>query len=604
MEGVIYQQTANNGPPPPPPTTTTTTPRNLTELPTEIIEGILEWLVPPPPEIGESKPVAFSQMVEGEFWHDFILCRRALAKVCLVSRGLASIARPLLYRNIAVWEEESLVLLFRTLVENPTLGSWNRFLACQMTLTAPGVIRNIRNAVHKHVQDIKPASEPQVIMRTIEPVLKMTKILQTYPFGVDLLPQTLLSYILMLLPKLETLLLWVPMWDNEDEYDALIGNVKEMKQQIKSPEHMPFQHLHTVMFQGNPAIFEHLTVDDCDCDIPDVWGVQPRHYHEMLACFPALNTLEAWADDGYWSHPKDPMDDVDFGGFGFHAVAEGNHPPYLAGIKHIYLHQSYAAPMHLNRLLKNAPDLQTLYMAPRYESPDKHYEPLSPSASSWMDQTEDDPNTLDTGLRLYAGKLKSLDVGWLNVRLVGMGENEIGYEGRLPSLPQLTNLERLCIQLSTLYGPTASSAASSQYQLIDLLPPNLVELTLEDWWWQYERIMRKMAKWDNQKKLTHYQSHADYRAAATSLLIAFAQALSPAKMPHLKKVLLLCKIPWTWVMTDSEDIQADFHFRFVTEEFRKRGVVFEVSCEDGSAELPTGNRCFVCPIVQISHSQA
>ena len=102
------------------------------------------WVLAPPPEIGETRRIAYNQLNPGDAWFDFTRCRRGLHSMCLVSRHLSEIARPLLYCVVPLWHEAAIVLFFRTLCSKPEYGLWARELASHITLTAPSVIQNFR----------------------------------------------------------------------------------------------------------------------------------------------------------------------------------------------------------------------------------------------------------------------------------------------------------------------------------------------------------------------------------------------------------------------------------------------------------------------------
>lgn len=543
---------------------------HLCTLPLEIIATILECLVPQQPDIGETHPVSYEKLDEGELWYDHTRSRRGLWSMCQVSRQLLAIAQPLLYRVVALLSEESMFLFFRTLTDRPHYGPWTRYLSVHLTLTSLSVIRETRRAVGRLLRTFHPASTPPILMDPIRVALEIMEVslpeLSTYEGDFDDVPQVIVSFILMFLTRLDTLLLQVPVSDDDPEYDALfikMGAARDHFRQFgDTPEHAaltPFQQIHTLLLQGDPELLALWDADDCDCDVPEVFGAQPRLYHAMFAALPALKTLEVSSDDGSWNNMLEE---------GHIFLSGGTTEPYLDGLREIYLHDSVTCPIHLHHILRNAPQLQTLYMTPRLDprfDQRNHHHHHPP--------TEPDPMAFDVALTHHARNLRELDVGWYDC--YGC-YNLIGPEGRLASLASNTTLEKLCIQLAVLFGVSSMTSGGGGPALVDLLPPNLVELTLEDWWWSSLSVYDAMRHWRRQDKLAYYRENSEYRQRAIAMMAHFAAGFR-ARMGKLRKVLLLCKIPWTWEMAGSNgEVDAEFHFREVKEVFKAQGVEFSV----------------------------
>lgn len=554
-------------------------PRPLHEaLPPEILILILEWLVPQAPEIGETRPVSYDKLMPGEPWYDFTRCRRALWSLCLVSRRYADLAKPLLHRVVALLDEDGLFLFFRTLVEAPTIGQLTRHFGVHLTLTRDSAIRETRRAVGRLLRTFRPASEPANLMLPIAKALEVMELslprLSTSAGDFDDVPQVIVAFILMFLTKLTTLLLQVPICDDHPEYTALFLKIQNARSYFLAaaahPEHardpLPFDTIESLMLQGDPELLEHFEHEECDCEIPEVWGSQPRRYYPMFECFPRLHTLEVSTDDGAWSNILDE-------GSSF-LNGDTTNLPYLKGIRHLYIHNSVACPRNLHQVLFNAPDLETLYMTPRRDD-DFYRGPPENSSSAH-------PQALDLALANHARNLRHLDVAWYDVS--GF-ESLIGADGRLGSLPQLARLEKLCIQLAVLYG--TSPAASLHIPLAELLPPNLVELTLEDWWWHNTDTFDDMEHWTARDKLAHYHNQRDYRRLAVQMLEQFAKDCK-SRLAKLKKVMLLVKIPYTWVVEDG--IEIGFHFAQAKKLFKNSGVEFLVEESEGVTDWMIGDK--------------
>ncbi|KAK5659747.1 hypothetical protein OQA88_958 [Cercophora sp. LCS_1] len=536
-------------------------PLQLEMLPAELLSAVLEHLVPQRPEIGETRPVSYDKLVPGEAWYDFTRSRRALWSLCLVSRSFYAMARPLLYHTMAITDEECMFLLLRTLTDDPSHGQWTRFLSVHVTLTRESVVREMRRAVGRHLRSFRPAREPRVIMDLINRALDVMTVtlpaINTSAGDFDEVPQVIMAFILMFLVNLDTLLLQVPICDEHNDYTALFYKLRNVSGHFNKPDTdqslAPLRKIHTLLLQGDPDLLNHFEHEDCNCEFPEVWGCQASQYHPLFEILPALTTLEVSTDDGSWSNLM--IDDIGF-------FLSGGVPPaaYLKGIKHIYLHNSIACPQNLYHVLLNAPNLETMYMDPRKDDILERGPP--------DEGTEADEEALDVALTKYAKNLRRLDVAWFDA---GGYETLIGPEGRLASLPELTKLEQLSIQLAVLYGTQPITVLETP--LADLLPPNLVELTLDDWWWKSNHAFDRMPGWSAVQKVNHYRAQKEYRNMATQMLENFAVD-SREKLPRLKKVMLLCRIPWTWMIEDAVEI--DTHFVETKALFAARGVEFLV----------------------------
>lgn len=524
----------------------------LHSLPSEIIHCILDWVNLERPAIGETRPVRYDSLIPGEDWYTFTRNRRALSSLCRTSKKFLCYAQPLLYKTVAILDEESLVLFFRTIAENANLRPLTRFFSCHITLTRPPVARNVREALEKHCG--KSADY-------VSSVYRFDNISDRTAEGV-------LGFTLLHLPRLETLLLQVPICDDYEEYSTLVSdlvvarnrfpysplhsslNFRPQHVPIRLPPQVPFMQLETLMLQGDPEMREYFENEGCD-EVPEYWGVSVLRYTPLYSISPKLTTLEISSDDG----------DFDFRRNLFTGQDDEESRTILSNMRHIYLHDSVACPRNLHHILSSAPNLETLYMTPRLDDgPLGNY-----LDAQYHDSSEAHPESLDAALTKYAKNLRHLDVGWFEI--FGRG-SLIGADGRLAALSKLRKLEKLCIQLSVLYGNDVAMVP-----LANLLPPNLIELTLEDWWWTDIDAYDEMQDWTVEDKMDHYRSKKDYRANALKSLIQFA-ADSVAAQPKLKRVLLLCHIPWTWMM--EAGLELDFHFGEVKEAFKKRGVEFAV----------------------------
>lgn len=538
----------------------------LTTLPAELLGQILEHLVPEPPEVGETRPVGYDKLLPGEPWFDFTRSRRALRSLCLTSHGLRNLSQPLLYRRIAILDEEGMLLLFRTLSERPTFGNLTRYLSCHLTLTSEAVILETRRVLGRVLRTFQTdmdalGQENRRVRKAMMALLAAFPRLKTREGDFDEMPQMLLYYVLTFMQALDTLLLQIPICDDDPEYVALFdrlshgdpwtgtrlggGVASAASGDGEAGQGQPLQNVRTLLLQGDPELLLYFESDDCRCETPETWGVQARRYWPLFEAIPNLTTLEVSEDDGFWNNVR-------------RRRTNGSRPPYLSGIKHIYLHNSITFPNDLHIILNNAPSLQTLYMTPRRDNHD-----FIPPPEVF--EVEAHPQAFDAALLKRRAKLRHLDVAWFDLRAY---LDLLGPEGRLSSLPQLTRLEKLCIQLATLYG---TDSANLSIPLVDLLPHSLVELTLEEWWWEDSDILATMEIWTRADQARLYGSKGEYRAKALGVLSRFAMEC-PERMPKLRKVTFLTKIPWAWKMDGYVSMEA--HFEETRDLFRSRGIEF------------------------------
>jgi hypothetical protein len=539
----------------------------LLNLPPELLHQILEYLVPEQPDIGGTRPVAYNKLVPSEPWYEYTRCRRGLRSLCLTSRGLYNLAQPLLYRVVSILDEAGLVLLFRTLTQRPELGLFSNYLSCHLTLTREGVIRETRRELGRLIRTFSPdmgALGPDGEHKSVGWALATLKAalphLSTLSGDFDDMPQIIVFFLMQFMKKLEAILLQVPISDRHPEYTALFEKVTEgmgaewrshldepSSPTFSSSRPQGFEHIKTLYLQGDPEMLQHFETDDCDCEVPDIFGVEARRYWPLYNALPNLRTLEVSADDGVWHNvrPRGP---------------DHKRAPYLQGIKHIYLHDSIACPRNMYQVLRNAPQLRTLYMVPRRDDAFLH--------GPEEDNEEAHPEALDNALLRRTTKLRELDVAWWDC--AGY-ESLIGPKGRLSNLPQMTAMEKLCVQLAVLYGTDQQEMLHTP--LVDLLPPNLIELTLEEWWWGDIDDYDYLQEWCGVNQARHWEAKANYRNTALTIMRGFASSCRE-RMPRLRKVSFMTRLPWTWKLEGRVDLKS--HFGEIREIFRGVGIEFLV----------------------------
>ncbi|KAJ4385092.1 hypothetical protein N0V85_008254 [Neurospora sp. IMI 360204] len=576
-------------------------PKSIMDLPPELVNQILDHLIPNLPEIGEPAPEAYGKLVREDPWYDFTRRRSALRNLCLVSHFFADLARPYLYHTIAITSEEVLVLLFRTITENPEYCGWTRSLSCHITLTNSRVVRKTKRCLNKFLPTWREGKGLVFITGYLESL--QIRRASTDPEEYYEMAQGIFGMTITALYSLETLLLQLPAIEDDRDYFELISclritmsyfntdegekcrgylailpeDVRTMiPDRLESEAFTPFQHLTTLLLQGDPSVEDPTTLDEDDLDAgdpPEVFGVQTRHYHPLFELLPALTTLEVSTDDGLFTFLENEEDLTDI-----LAVTRPITSSHLSPAKHVYLHSSVADPRNIGRILRHAPDLETLYMFPRRVDSFHRIPP--------QDATLADEDCLDQVLEKYGKKLKHLDLNWFDCQ---GSEASIGVGGRLSTLPQLKEVEKLCIQFVMLYGDLpAGEQMMQQRPVVDLLPPNLVELTLEDWWWDSLDDFDTFYRWSDEQKEAHYRDKKEYRETVLDMMKGLASVsgrnakpgrYGENKMHKLKRFRFFVRTLPTWLPVDDKGPDVQELFKDVRELFEKAGVEFVVDVD-------------------------
>lgn len=160
--------------------------------------------------------------------------------------------------------------------------------------------------------------------------------------------QLLIARLLPVTPRLETLLLQIPVSDDHSDYHILFKDLElHTSRDIEDArwdQPRPLQHLETLLLQGDPEMVDYYDgLDDGDIDQPETWGAHASVYRRLWLQVPRLKTLEVSCDDGLWENQDEP-DDPNAQTFWF---MYGR--PFLGNIRHIYLHNSCGTCFFLPR---------------------------------------------------------------------------------------------------------------------------------------------------------------------------------------------------------------------------------------------------------------
>ena len=482
-------------------------------LPTELLEKILAFVAPELPEYADVE-VTPQQTIEPP--ETFISAQSALFNMCLASSRLDGLARPLLFRTIVIWKADSLVLLWRTLIRHPNLGSLIHQIACWMTLTRDIVIRHTVQAVEEKL-GLSASPRDQRIHEDIRKIVQ------------DDVPQAIIFDMLCRMTHLLTLSLQVPRTAEQIDYSYLIkiiANSRHLGGTSTPP--MTFNHNHAPALSCSPATLQ-LCLDPClpaalnsRADEIEDMGFDHQDYWPLCG-ISGLVRLHCWGDDGSR-------------GFGFlieedSTVGLGTLPDgYLEGIREIRLDLSSSGPQSLYSLCQSAPQLETLRVSHRRHSQKPGF---------WG---QFHPKNLNNGLLMRAATLRHLHLDFYDSM-----ENKysIGLDQKLTCLPELCHLETLQIQLQTLFG---RRSAIPRHHIENIFPRSLVELTLDDEWDQdvietEERTQLYSGNMDPEEFQGGWVINPDreagfwstYRKDILELLMLLCED-STERLPHLRRL--------------------------------------------------------------------
>ncbi len=511
---------------------------HIYRIPTEILSQIFENLIPAFPEINETRPVEYHKLIWEEPWYERTRRRTGLRNCCLVSHKFRDVARPFLYRTAPIIDEQDLPRLLRTLVEKPEYGSWVRSMSVHITLTDEDVYRNLWRCASA----IFKAMDPGLLSQSQHGGVRLlNRLREPRPQDNQLarVPQALLFLTLTLLPRVEMLLLRIPLTLDQDQpqYSALCNYF------ATATTERPCQALTKLLIQADADSLEDLEEEaNRDNGVLGIEGCAAGTYWSMVASCPKLNTLEVYLDDGHWfprqrrRHP---------------AV-----PDKLPNIKRLYLNETFAIPQGVADALRRFPSLEVLYVEPRWSLENVSY-------------TDEETFTLslDQALHQYGSNLRRLDIGFFDCLEC---EDTISDEKVLTCLPLLGKLRQLCIQLNLLLPLNLLHNHTDLGPIAHLLPPSLEELRLEDWWWDNASTYVSANPVGQISPLT-YSEGSRYREMVIDLLVGLASEL-PAKLPLLRKVSFLTRLRTVWVL--GNDWLLEVHMSAAKEAFSARGIEF------------------------------
>lgn len=186
---------------------------HLESLPTEILYSCFtHFILPLAPTQATKKAL---MQLEFDVETGYQGQRRVLWSLCLTSRRLGTIARACLYRNLAVANGRQIVLLFRSLWNDPELRNLPRSFACPTLLTENLLVLSTANHYSLIQEEIRldlndPLNQHELVKDHLpdfsfdpSPTMEISGALRT-------LPQELVARIVDRLYRLEDILIQFP----------------------------------------------------------------------------------------------------------------------------------------------------------------------------------------------------------------------------------------------------------------------------------------------------------------------------------------------------------------------------------------------------------
>jgi hypothetical protein len=197
--------------------------------------------------------------------------------MCLVSRRLSYVSRPLLYHTVLLRDAKSLYRLFWTLCRRPKYGRWARWFACNFVLEeADRKIHDLfsDNETVGHFRD--QVSRLHDVDKSLSGgVASLKELLREHassPAAVRGTPEVLFGLVLRFLTRVETL--WLTPRCGLEE--ALYGTIRAIQHMPRDEPHAaPFQHIRVLCGRGD--------------------GIHPRDKDDFSATVDFSATGDNWA---------------------------------------------------------------------------------------------------------------------------------------------------------------------------------------------------------------------------------------------------------------------------------------------------------------------
>ncbi|ORY65991.1 uncharacterized protein BCR38DRAFT_170857 [Pseudomassariella vexata] len=442
----------------------------LFHLPTEIVLEIVEKLAPPPPSLTDrdaifGRPGECSLANPIWFQYDAWPSSHAISEsgvlfstlsaLCRTCHHLNDVARPFLYRSIIFGRGKRMVLLFRTLIENPDLALLISKLFFVSTMADQKTVANIRQYWRRYIeseydQDERMGRTSRVNVQRLSPTSMSTLLWADFIFwSAENKPRICLpfdmtrisSVILSLTKRADTVLARLPL-RSDGQWSR-----------VKAPVHGLWYFNDQARSDWRPDLSSVVTLQlKSDCDLGEWYDQQ---LYISLASFPNLKTLELCLDRSNLLFEE--------------------HSDF-SRIENLRLIHAVVSSGFMANLVQRCSGLQTLYIN------------CVPSYTDQILESTSNESDLSQALH-YTPELRSLHIQYTqDWRLGTYGREKLGdrFENdvRAGSFSHLTKLEYLTVETMALWGSHPSFCRThSQRRLANFLPKSLVRLELLEVWY-------------------------------------------------------------------------------------------------------------------------
>ncbi|KAI1495164.1 hypothetical protein F5X96DRAFT_613687 [Biscogniauxia mediterranea] len=413
--------------------------------------------------------------------------RKPLYNLCLTSKRFCDIALPILYRNITVVRADKLVLLFRSIVSNPSLRpfvrSFSYLLRSPGFTTKEGLIcwnNNVPAIAAMSFTDFE-----QDVIRHAKLYLEPVSLPEWYRSEQARTPQAaapshglfvrLTEVILGFSELLDDVLIQLPM---SREYQSAMFSTPRNLFDFRTDESATSPVVKSATRAKSIACARFRVPNN---GIPGVAGVTPTVFRSWLDG--ATTRLELCGDNGHWfgRPPTQPNPDaVQIFSYSAPTLLMPWDAARLSAIKDLRLYNSGTSPTVLYHLLEHCNNLRSLHYSftrtieldgiDSHGSRDMSWGPFKKTLNEAISQCSD---------RLVELQLECLQLDRAS-RLSSSGVEALGRGFELVKcLTEFRQLKHLSIDARRLFGHTILHRTRNwTVELCSLLPPSLVELEL------------------------------------------------------------------------------------------------------------------------------
>lgn len=504
---------------------------DLASLPNELVELILEKLVPDPLPFGTTSDLN----------PEFRTRQSTLYNLCLSAKGIQAIAQPLLYRCIALTSKVQIYTLFRTLLTAPRFRRWPRTVAFAWNVKPYEENASLQFLI-SDIQDVI-----NTVVLTPEQRSFLLELNNKFRWNIRRyfnrgITQSLLAFIVSL-SNATALHITLPLWGGRDELGM---------PDFRTLHYQQYRSLQRAFRALKPTSVLRLRVEggqvNYGTSAGDFFPCNIFHASELLNSV-KLRHLEAFGDYGWWPTPDESESDKDK----WWPLSEDPYPG-LADIERLSLLDSNTTPSGLAYLFRKCTRLVTVDFTFRQTKWSNHRAPY-------------EYKTLDQALLELPPTIRTLHLTCITLDLsdewaeTSLQDYPYADEYQLVScLPELQSLTELTIGLILLYGPYQGQHLALEARgLSSKLPRDLQMLVLIE---------------DSLDDACHsHRLHERHDQWLGLLLDDFAQS-SAKHLSSLETVIFRAIAHPEHTAAIYGDLRCPTRIAELTEAFRQRGVTF------------------------------